>query len=64
MKNVCLNKYAIAGKKKTARKHQGDTYMKVCDFSACSKTRSKQHETELKGKQDETRLESNTRAQK
>lgn len=63
MKNVCLNKYAIAGKQ-TARKHQGDTYMKACDFSTCSKTGSKQHETELKGKQDETRLESNTRAQK
>lgn len=41
-----------------------ETHMKVCDFSTCSNTGSKQHETELKGKQDETRLESNMRAQK
>lgn len=38
--------------------------MKACDFSTWSKTGSKQHETELKGKQDETRLDSNMRAQK
>lgn len=63
MKNVCPNKYVIAGKQR-ARKHQGDTYMKACDFLTQSKTGSKQHETKLKGKQDKTWLESNTRAQK